>query len=148
MMALSTKGRYAARIMVHLARQPRRHPVTKHAIGRSEGISANYVEQIMIPLRAANLVRSHRGRAGGFLLARPAEAITLAEVLRAVEGPFCPVPCLRRVCRRARGCPTRPVWQRAAEAVERVLAGTTLARMARQPARRATGPALAAANVV
>jgi Rrf2 family transcriptional regulator, cysteine metabolism repressor len=136
MMTLSTKGRYAARIVVCLARHKGPGPATKHSIGRSEGISADYVEQIMVRLRAARLVRSHRGRSGGFSLARAPGRIALADVLKAVEGPFSPVPCLGGVCARARGCPTRPVWRRVAEAVERVLSEATVAELARQPACR------------
>jgi Rrf2 family protein len=134
MMSLTTKGRYAARIMVYLARHNGSKPATKQEIGKAEDISANYVEQIMIMLKAARLVRSHRGRNGGFSLTRDAARITLAEVLRSVEGPVCPVPCLYGTCQREPSCPTRPVWKKAAEAVEEVLAETTIAQMAAQPA--------------
>ena len=133
-MSLTTKGRYAARIMVCLARRNESNPVTKYEIGKAEAISPNYVEQIMIRLKAAHLVRSHRGRSGGFSLARDPERLTLAEVLRAVEGPVCPAPCLYDTCEREQSCPTRPVWKKAAEAVEAVFAETTIAQMAKQPA--------------
>ena len=133
-MALTTKGRYSARIMVYLARHNGAQPATKHAIGKAEDISPNYVEQIMIRLKSANLVRSHRGRNGGFSLVRDPERITLAEVLRAVEGPVCPVPCLYDTCEREPSCPTRPVWRKAAEALEEIFAETTIGQMARQPA--------------
>ena len=133
-MALTTRGRYAARIMVYLARHDGSNPLTKHEIGRAEDISANYVEQIMLRLKAAHLVRSHRGRNGGFSLTRDPARLTLAEVLRSVEGPVCPVPCLYDACEREPSCPTRPVWKKAAEAVEEVFAATTIAQMAEQPA--------------
>lgn len=130
MMPITTKGRYAARIMVCLARHGAGHPATKHEIGEAEGISANYVEQLMIHLRSADLVRSHRGRKGGFSLAREPSTISLLEVLRAVEGPVSPVPCLHEVCDRAAACPTQPVWRRTAEAIEKVLSEITIGRMA------------------
>ena len=139
MMPLTTKGRYAARIMVYLARNEGSSPATKHAIGNAEDISADYVEQIMIRLKAARLVRSHRGRNGGFSLTRDPDRITLAEVLRSVEGPVCPVPCLYDTCERAPSCPTRPVWKKAANAVERILEKTTIAQMARTSAKQGSG---------
>lgn len=134
MMALTTKGRYAARIMVYLVQHDGAGPATKHEIGKAEDISANYVEQIMIRLKAAHLVRSHRGRNGGFSLTRDPARITLAEVLRAVEGPVCPVPCLYDTCERESGCPTRPIWKNTAEALETMFAETSIAQMAVQPA--------------
>jgi len=129
-MSLTTKGRYAARIMVYLARNDAGGPLTKHEIGRSEGISPNYVEQIMIRLKARRLVRSHRGRNGGFSLTRDAGKITMADVLMAVEGPVTPVPCLYDTCERESFCPTRPVWKKVAEAVEKIFTKTTIAELA------------------
>jgi Rrf2 family cysteine metabolism transcriptional repressor len=134
MMTVSTKGRYAARIAVCLARDDSDQPVTKYDIAKQEGISPNYVEQIMIRLKTANLVHSHRGRHGGFSLSRSPGAITLADVLQAVEGPVCPAPCLYKPCERAAQCPTQAVWKRAAQAVEVILQETTIADMAREAA--------------
>lgn len=134
MMSLTTKGRYAARIMVYLARQDGASPTTKHEIGKAEDISAAYVEQIMIRLKVAHLVRSHRGRNGGFSLTRDPARISLADVLRSVEGPVCPVPCIYDTCERESACPTRPVWKKTAEALEAIFAETTIAQMANQPA--------------
>lgn len=134
MMSLTTRGRYAARIMVRLARHNGSRPATKHLIGKAEDISPSYVEQIMVHLRTARLVRSHRGRKGGFSLTRDPEKITLAEVLRAVEGPVALAPCLYDTCKREPSCPTRPVWQKAAQAVENVFSETTIAQMVEHPA--------------
>lgn len=130
MMALTTKGRYAARIMVFLARHPGSQPVTKHDIGSSEGISPNYVEQIIIRLKAAGLVRSHRGRTGGFTLGRTADSINLAEILHAVEGPTAPAPCMTRPCNRAETCPTRPIWLRSAAVLDGLFSSTALSELA------------------
>lgn len=140
MMSLTTKGRYAARILVNLARHDSNGPVTKQVIGKREGISPAYVEQIMMRLKAARLVRSHRGRHGGFTLSRDADAITLLEMLRAVEGPVAISPCRHDSCRREKECPARPVWQKAAEAIEAVFADTTIGEMAKkEPARPRSG---------
>ena len=133
-LTLSTRGRYASRIMVCLAENTgRAKRLTRTEIATHEEISADYVEQLMAPLRTAGLVRSHRGRHGGFSLGRPAEEITVADVLQAVEGPLSIVPCVRsETCDRAMNCPTRPVWQRASDALQRVFSETTIADMVNQ----------------
>lgn len=126
MFSLTTKGRYASRIMVYLADRDNTVPATKQEIGEHEGISSDYVEQIMMGLKVAQLVRSHRGRRGGFSLVRPASEITLAEVLRAVEGPICPAPCIQAECSRMADCPTYPVWVKAAAALDDVFQKTRI----------------------
>ena len=131
-MSLTTKGRYAARIMVCLARHRGLGLATKHSVGKQEGISPNYIEQIMVRLKDGGLVRSHRGRNGGFTLTRDPDTVTLAEVLRAVEGPVCPAPCLYDICERESSCAVRPAWQKTAEAVEEVLSGITIGRLAKE----------------
>lgn len=128
MMTISSKGRYAARIMVHLASVPTGTTVTKHEIAAAEGISAAYVEQLMLPLRLAGLIKSHRGRAGGFSLAREPETVTIADVLRAVEGPVEVAPCNdSSTCGRAPECPTRGVWQKASTMLDDLFSSTTIA---------------------
>ncbi len=126
MFSLTTKGRYASRIMVYLASRDNSVPATKQEIGKHEGISSDYVEQIMMGLKVAQLVRSHRGRRGGFSLVRPASEITLSEVLRAVEGPICPAPCMQEACPRKPDCPTYPVWVKAAAALDDVFQQTRI----------------------
>lgn len=132
MMQLTTKGRYAARIMIFLARYSGSQPATKHNIAENEKISANYVEQIMIRLKDAHLIVSHRGRNGGFSLARQPDKITVADVLKAVEGPVALVPCVHGTCERQTYCSTRPVWKRATDALEAVFVETTIDQMAKQ----------------
>jgi len=93
MMKLSTKGRYATRIMVYLAMQNSDSPCRKQDIAEAESISADYVEQILIRLKAAGLVTSHRGAHGGFSLTRPPSEVTVEAVLQATEGPLLLVAC-------------------------------------------------------
>lgn len=115
MMAISTKGRYAARIMVFLTQRRSAGPVTKKDIAAGEGISADYVEQIMIRLKAAGLVASIRGRKGGFVLGRDPERVSLYDVLESVEGPLSLSPCVKDgMCRREQECPLNEVWRDAA----------------------------------
>ncbi len=131
MMTLTTKARYAARIMVCLARRGENGPVSRYEIGDAEGISPDYVEQILTMLRAKGLVRSHRGRKGGFSLVRDPEKITLAEVLEAVEGPITLAPCIGGTCDRESDCPSCGVWREAAEKMNRFFGDTTIGKMAR-----------------
>ena len=132
MLSLTTKGRYASRIMVYLANRDNSVPATKQEIGDHEGISPDYVEQIMMGLKVAQLVRSHRGRRGGFSLARSPESITLNEVLRAVEGPLAMAPCMQDECPRQAECPTYPVWSKAVAALEDVFENTRISDMAEE----------------
>ncbi len=132
MLALSTKGRYAARIMVYLAIRRGAGPVTKYQIAEAEELSADYIEQIMVRLKAAGLVLSHRGRKGGFSIAQDPQNITLGDVLAAVEGPIRPVPCIDTYCKREASCPTRPVWEKAVAVLEDLFGRTTIAQMAEQ----------------
>ena len=119
MMKISTRGRYATRMVVLLASQQPGASLTKFEIAAAEDISAGYVQQLMMALRLAGVVESHRGRDGGFSLSRPAEEITVADVLRAVEGLVMPAPCLAGGhCERSPDCPTRPVWDEAAGTAE------------------------------
>ena len=87
-MKLSTRGRYGMRLMVDLAQHYAEGPVTLKAIAERQELSAKYLEQLIIPLRAAGLIRSVRGRQGGYLLARKAENISAGQILKVVEGEF------------------------------------------------------------
>ena len=132
MMSISTRGRYASRIVVFLASRPRGVPVTKHQIARVEAISPAYVEQLMMALKVAGIVASHRGRAGGFSLARDPETISIADVLQAVEGKVTVAPCSDiHACDRASTCPTRGVWMKASDLLDELFEGVTVADLAR-----------------
>jgi Rrf2 family protein len=131
MMTISTRGRYATRIMVLLASAGSETPVTKFQIAEAEAISPAYVQQLMMALRMAGLVFSHRGRVGGFSLSRSPDAITVSDVLKAVEGDVMPAPCRETGhCDRMATCPTRPVWEEAAELLDGLFGATTIASLA------------------
>lgn len=135
MMTISTRGRYATRMVVLLAAREPGTSMTKSEIAGAEGISAGYVQQLMMALRLANIVASHRGREGGFSLSRPAAEITVADVLRAVEGEVMPAPCQGNGhCARAEDCPTRPIWEEAAELLNDLFSRTTIASLAERHA--------------
>ena len=136
MMTLSTKGRYATRMLTYMAARADSRPATKQEIADNEALSADYAEQILLKLKAAGLVRSHRGKAGGFSLAEAPEKMTVARVLRITEGPLCLVPCVENNdCERAPTCPTRPLWEEATRALDKVFSGTTIADLARERLR-------------
>ncbi len=102
--------------------------MTKTQIADAECISAGYVQQLMMALRLANIVESHRGREGGFSLSRAPEDITVADVLKAVEGDVMPAPCQGGSrCDRWTDCPTRPIWEEAADMLNDLFSRTTFA---------------------
>jgi Rrf2 family transcriptional regulator, cysteine metabolism repressor len=131
MVGLTTKGRYATRLLVYLATRQEGGPVKKQDIAASEGITPDYVEQILIRLKAAGLVRSYRGKDGGFSLAVDPGALTVARVLEAMEGKMSVVPCLESgACERAGSCSTRALWRKADQALKQVFAKATIGELA------------------
>ena len=93
-MKISTKGRYGLRLMLDLAVHCDSGLVPLRDISARQEISEKYLEQIMMLLNRAGLVRSVRGSQGGYMLARPAESITVGDVLRTMEGSLAPVDCV------------------------------------------------------
>lgn len=135
MMTISTRGRYATRMVILLAAQEGGASMTKTQIADAEGISAGYVQQLMMALRLSGIVDSHRGREGGFSLSRSPDDITIADVLRAVEGEVMPAPCQGgSACDRWADCPTRPVWDEAALLLNDLFSKTTIASLVARPA--------------
>lgn len=141
-MRLSTKGRYAARIMVYLATRQGEGAVTKREIAKAERISVDYVGQLLMKLVTANLVTSHRGKKGGFSLGRDAEQITMGEVLAATEGALSIVPCGDAECSMGTDCSTRQLWGRIDRAIKDILQETTVKQLADDAARLRRGGAL------
>lgn len=109
---ISTKGRYALRVMIELAQHPDTQLPLKD-IAESQGISLKYMETIMPSLKEAGFVVGTIGKGGGYRLARPAETYTVGEILRVTEGTIAPVACLDKgyVCERADSCPTLQIWK-------------------------------------
>lgn len=138
-MRITTRGRYGVAAMCELASRPRDTTVPLRDIASEQGLSEGYLEQLFLVLRRSGLVKSVRGAQGGYALAKDASEITVGDVLRVVEGPIAPVPCVNQtvaggddagsVCRRDRyeGCLTRRVWRRLAACMASVLDGITLA---------------------
>ena len=112
-MKVSTKGRYALRIMLDLAMHNSGELVPLKDIARRQGITLKYMEQIISPLSKAGFVQSLRGSSGGYRLARNPSDYTVGSILRVLEGPLAPTACLAtdiNECPRAESCPTISFW--------------------------------------
>jgi len=128
-MKLSTKGRYATRILLCIARLQRENPVPKKKISEEEGISTDYIEQIIVPLKNAGLVKSIRGLRGGFRLAKSAEEITVYDILVASEGDINLVGCLTEGCSSSDVCVVQRVWEGASKRLKEYFSQITLKQL-------------------
>ncbi len=129
-MKLSTRARYAVRLMLEVARRgTEAEPVSMRSIAATTGISKAYLDQITIPLRGMRLLRGRAGRSGGYALGKPANQITVREIVEAAIGPVDLVECVGEpeFCPRAKGCETRIIWALMAHRVRAVLDEYTLA---------------------
>lgn len=136
MMRISTKGRYALRVMVELARQKDEKPVALRAVSERQHMTLKYLESIIALLVRERLVTSVRGKAGGYRLSRPASQYTVYEILRATEGGLEPVQCLTEQpssCPLELRCPTLPVWKGLQRVVREYLEEITLESIAQLP---------------
>ncbi len=133
-MKISTRGRYALRLMLDLALNSRGNAVSLRDIAQRQEISDKYLEQIVTRLSRAGLVRSVRGAGGGYLLTRPPEEYSVGEILRVLEGSLVPVGCAdgSSRCSRAEQCVTLEVWQQIQAAVAGVVDRLTLAELVRR----------------
>jgi Rrf2 family protein len=114
-------------------------PVSLAEVAAEEELPRAYLEQLIIPLREAGLVQSTRGARGGYALARPPEEITMAEALRALEGPLAPMVCASEdpadlaACVRLGACSVNGLWVKVRDAISGVLEATTLADLVPRP---------------
>lgn len=132
-MKLSAKSRYASRILLDLALHDEGIPHRVNDIAERTGITVPFIEQIIKPLKHAGMVASKRGAAGGHQLSRPAEQITLGDIVRIMEGSVELSACLGspELCDRTAVCLTRAAWQRATDAMLRELDTINLAELAK-----------------
>jgi Rrf2 family protein len=145
----STKAEYGVRVMAHLANSDGDRPISLGAIAEAEGLPLAYLEHLVQRLRKAELVESRRGAHGGYSLARPAATITMAEVVRALEGDIAPIECITAqddgglVCSRETAsdgpCPTKFLWTRVQGSIVRTLQEMSLAELV-QPTRKSKTP--------
>ena len=114
MVMVSTRGRYALRVLVDLAEQDSEHYITLREIAERQEISEKYLESIVKELVKAGFLDGLRGKGGGYRLGRPPEEINVLDVLNLTEGSLAPVACLEdgaKPCSRASNCRTLPLWE-------------------------------------
>lgn len=131
-MKISTKGRYALRMLLDLAENGNNTYISLKEIAERQGISKKYLEQIVPILNRAGVLRTNRGFQGGYMLAKSPEHYTVGDILRLTEGNLAPVACLEHEpvqCERAASCATLPVWQGLYQVINEYLDGITLQDM-------------------
>ena len=131
-MKISTKGRYALRMLLYLAAHQDDGFVSLKEIAEEQDISKKYLEQIVPMLNKGGILRTNRGNRGGYMLAKRADECTVGEILRATEGSLAPVSCLDfevNDCPRAESCATLYIWKGLYKVVNEYLDSITLKDM-------------------
>ena len=129
-MIVSTKGRYALRVMVYLARHSETGYVPLKEIAESEGISQKYLEAIMTVLSKADFLDAVHGKGGGYRLNRKPEGYTIGAILKLTEGSLAAVSCTSQgpsACARTECCQTKPMWDKLDKMIDDFFEGITLA---------------------
>jgi Rrf2 family protein len=139
---LSRKARYALRALYALAADEARGPVLIAELAEREKIPRKFLEAILLELKNAGVLKSKKGKGGGYALARPSEGITIGEVVRIIDGPLAPIPCASErnfvrceECTDETTCGTRQVMKKVRDAIAAILDTTTLADVRAQIAR-------------
>ena len=128
-MKISTKGRYALRLLLDLGEHRGDGFVSLKEIAERQDISKKYLEQIVPILNKTGVLRTNRGAQGGYMLARTPDKYTVGEILRLTEGSLAPVACLEQepnLCERQESCATLPVWQGLYRVINEYLDNITL----------------------
>lgn len=128
-MRISTKGRYALRMLIDLAEHQNRGFVALKDIADRQNISKKYLEQIIPILNKSDILKTTRGSQGGYMLSKSPDKYTVGEILRLTEGSLAPVDCLNQdpiQCERSGECATLPVWQGLNRVINEYLDSITL----------------------
>ncbi|HET6619234.1 MAG TPA: Rrf2 family transcriptional regulator [Dongiaceae bacterium] len=140
---LSQKAKYALHALLYLADRPTSAPTPIAEIAQSQHMPRKFLELILLELKRHGLVRSIRGKHGGYTLAKPPEAITFGQVVRYIDGPLALVPCASKTayrrcedCRSEAECPIRDTMCKARDSASRILDSATLAEAIRRPQYR------------
>jgi Rrf2 family protein len=131
---ISQKAKYALRALLVLCKAPAETSLMIGEISKTQAIPKKFLEQILLELKRAGIVSSRRGRLGGYVLLRPADRLTFGEVLRLIDGPIAPLPCLSKIayrrcadCQDEATCEIRHVFAGVVNAQRQVLDHTTFA---------------------
>jgi Rrf2 family transcriptional regulator, cysteine metabolism repressor len=133
---ISTKGEYASRAMLELSLRQEEGALHIKAISAAQDIPERFLEQILLLLKRAGYLRSRKGPHGGYVLAKPPEKITVAEVIRVMDGPLAPIDCVsvtaHQVCPHEATCGLKGLWKETRDAVAAIMERTTFADLARR----------------
>ena len=138
-MKISTKGRYALRMMLDLAEHKDNGYVALKDIANRQNISKKYLEQIVPIMNKSDFLKTNRGYQGGYMLAKSPEKYTVGEILRITEGSLSPVACVESgydACERSGDCATLPVWRGLSKVIDEYLDGITLQDILDQQAEK------------
>jgi Rrf2 family protein len=142
MTQLSRKARYALRALYALTADEARGPILIADLAERENIPRKFLEAILLELKNAGVLKSKKGKGGGYALARAADQITIGQIVRIIDGPLAPVPCASErafvrceECVDETTCGTRQVMKKVRDAIAAILDGTTLADVQAQMAR-------------
>ena len=130
-MKLSTRSRYGTRMMLDMAQRYNEGPVQIGDIARRVDVSVKYLEQLVIPLKKADYVKSLRGAKGGHMLSRPPNEITVGEIVGVLEGRIDLTDCVGnpKACKKYKDCLTRSIWEEATKAMFDKLNSITLSQI-------------------
>jgi Rrf2 family transcriptional regulator, cysteine metabolism repressor len=130
-MRLSTKGEYASRAMLELSLRFGQGPLHSREISKAQNIPRRFLEQILLLLKRAGYLKSRKGQKGGYALSKPPSAITVAEVIRVMDGPLAPIDCVsvmaHETCPMEATCGLRWLWKEVRDAVAEIMERTTFA---------------------
>ena len=140
-MRLSTKGEYASRAMLELSLRYEEGPLHVREISEAQMIPRRFLEQLLLLLKRSGYLKSRKGHKGGYVLARPPAAITVAEVIRVMDGPLAPIDCVsvmaHEPCPMEGACGLRWLWKDVRDAVAGILEKTTFADLVERSGRTA-----------
>jgi Rrf2 family cysteine metabolism transcriptional repressor len=135
-MRLSTKGEYASRAMLELSLRYDQGPLHVREISEAQVIPRRFLEQILLLLKRAGYLKSRKGQKGGYALAKPPSAITVAEVIRVMDGPLAPIDCVsvmaHEPCPMETTCGLRWLWKDVRDSVAGILERTTFADLVKR----------------
>ncbi len=131
MIRLTRAGEYAVRAVLFLATQPSGEIIDRESVANAQSIPASFLSKILQRLTAAGIIRSYKGAAGGFCLAKPSNEISLLDVVKAIEGPLALNQCLIDVCdcENIGRCPVHPIWRQVQADIEATLSRVNFAQL-------------------
>ena len=143
---LSKKAKYGLRALLFLAKEHGQGPVLISEISQREGIPKKFLELILLDLKNQGVLQSKKGKGGGYFLAKAPQVVTLGHVIRALDGPLAPLPCVSQTayvkceeCKDEMTCGIRIVMKEVRDATAKILDGTTLAEVLERVERIAKG---------